>query len=193
MAAEGCPMVVSHHPSAEMRSDYRIGNLAPGAALTVAAHLALCRECALVVGDRPRATGLAHRPMQAAGGGPRSPAADFSPERLPRVLRDIPLGKWRRVGPGVRASRLQGVSGIAESVHFLRASAGARLRLPRTGLLLVLSGAIATPARQFGLGAFLELADLPSRKARADPVAGCLCLIVGEGDLYRGLLGRLTH
>jgi putative transcriptional regulator len=186
-------MVVSLHPSAEMRSDYRIGNLAPGAALTVAAHLALCRECALVLGDGPRETGLAHRPMQAVGDRRRSPAADLPPERLPRVLRDIPLGKWRWVGPGVRVNRLQGVSGIAESVHLLRASAGARLHLPQTHVLLVLSGAIATSARRFGPGAFLELADLPSRKVRADAASGCLCLVVGDDDLYRGLLGRLAH
>jgi anti-sigma factor ChrR (cupin superfamily) len=186
-------MVLSHHPSAEMRSDYRIGNLAPGAALTVAAHLALCRECALVIGDRPREIGFAHPSLQATGRRRRSPAVDPPPERLPRVLRDIPLGKWRWVGPGVRVNRLQGVSGIAESVHLLRVSAGARFHLPAAHVLLVLSGAIATLTRQFGPGAFLELADLPSRKVRADTVAGCLCLVVGEDDLYRGLLGRLAH
>jgi putative transcriptional regulator len=52
-------------------------------------------------------------------------------------------------------------------------------------LLLVASGAVRVGLSRYVGGDFLDLSDAPASHATADARTGCLCLVVGDDDLYR--------
>ncbi|EJL33357.1 anti-sigma factor [Caulobacter sp. AP07] len=178
------------HPSAALLSDYDRGGLAPGAALAVVAHLDLCRQCRLALGrmENRRWTKATSRNVPDGGladarGRHEAPSAGGP---LPRALRRIAVGRWRPAGRGVASAPLQGVSGLGESVHLLKAAPGTPFALPDAAeLLLVATGAVQVGLTRYGGGDFLDLAATRVRHAAADARTGCLCLVVGGDELYR--------
>ena len=170
-------MSLSHHPSARLRAEYRIGDVAPGTALAVAAHAAGCESCALSVREppappatlwRPDADGL--RPLKA---------------RLPPLLRDIPRTRWRNVSRGVSVCCLRGVSGLGEAVCLLRAAPGANIVLPsHVDLILGLSGRASAPCGVLDPGDLIEIHGRVD--GMADPSNGLLALVIGDDGLPRG-------
>jgi putative transcriptional regulator len=107
---------------------------------------------------------------------------------LPATFERMAKGRWRRVALGIRRAPLRGVSGLGESVHLLDAASDAPLRLPAaTRLLLVLRGAVRTAASAYLPGDFIETAGARLKEARAHAASGCLCLVVGDDDLYERL------
>jgi anti-sigma factor ChrR (cupin superfamily) len=184
-ARKGSPMGVWQHPSAELRSNYAIGNLAPGAALAVAAHLELCESCRSASGRTERVQRLrrtaGRASAQEAAAEPKALAAE-----LPPSLEKLPVGRWRRIRSGVRAAPLKGAAGLGESVHLLKIAPTARAPLPTAAeFVLVLDGVLHQDAMTYKVGDFLELGALRGGKPQAGARIGCLCLVVGDETLYR--------
>ena len=81
------------------------------------------------------------------------------------------------------------MSGLGESVHLLKAAPDAPLMLPAaTHLLVVLQGAIRTAATIYSPGDLIETAGIRLREARAHSASSCVCLVVGDDDVYEELL-----
>ena len=182
--------MVFEHPSAALLSGYDRGGLAPGAALAVVAHLDLCRQCRLTLrwmaGRRSTAAPSPNVPDGGLAAALGRHAAPSAAGPLPRALRRIAVGRWHGAGRGVMSAPLRGVSGLGESVHLLRVAPGASFALPDAAeLLLVATGAVRVGLSRYAGGDFLDLADARASHATADARTGCLCLVVGDDDLYR--------
>ena len=191
-------MAISQHLSAELLSSYLLGVTAPGVALAVEAHMALCEQCRCEAGLEQQPSSGPEAPY----GKPRGQASildDLPVTRLgSAALGPVATGPWRRVARGVRRSRLQGASGLGESVHLLSAEPGAPLRLPAAAqLLVVLQGAVGTADSVHPRGDFIDTAGVRLKEASGHDGVGCLCLIVGDDDLYEppaiDLLGRFRR
>lgn len=179
--AQGKVMGPSFHPSARLCSEYRIGDIAPGAALAVATHLSACAACATLAEEPEGAADRAWTPAPAAGSSLEAV--------LPPLLRDISRSPWRNLSHGVSVSALAGVSGLGEAVYLLRARPGAEVPLSdHADILLMIDGAADLDAQRLGPGDFVALAA--PAEALADAELGALALVVGDDDLYRGLFGR---
>jgi hypothetical protein len=174
---------LSHHPSARLCAEYRIGDVSPGAALAVAAHATGCGSCALLVNDPPAPPHLLWR-LDGDEGKPLNAA-------LPPLLRDIPRTRWRNVSIEVSVCSLRGVNGLGEAVCLLRAAPGANIVLPsNTELILALRGGASGGC--FGVLSPGDLFEIPSpARGVADPTNGFLALIIGDDGLYRGHLHEL--
>lgn len=171
------------HPSAQLSADYRVGDITPGAALAIAVHLAACLSCCLAVQEQAR-----RRDEQWTRA--IEPGAIAADAALPPMLQGTPRGQWRRVGRGVAAAQLQGVSGLAQSAQLVRAAPGAKLALPEDlDILVGLGGSIDGDWGELSVGGLIEPAV--SAVARADPKAGFLGLAIGSDTLYRGFFSRL--
>jgi anti-sigma factor ChrR (cupin superfamily) len=178
---------ISRHLSPELLSSYRLGVIAPGAALAVEAHIGLCEQCR-------REAGLTEHPGPNAGsvappgvaldcvGAVDDPsAAGVGAPALGRAA----TGPLRRVGRGVRHSQLGGVSGLGESVHLLTAEPGAPLNLPSAAhLLVVLGGAVQAGASIHSRGDFIDTASVRLKEASVHGASDCLCLVVGDDSLF---------
>lgn len=182
--------MVFEHLSAALLSDYDRGGLAPGAALAVVAHLDLCRQCRLTLGGMSgrRSTAVTSPNVPdgglAAARGRREAPSAAGP--LPRALRRIAVGPWRGADREVLSAPLRGVSGLGESAHLLRVAPGASFALPDAAdLLLVARGAVRVGLGRYASGDFLDVSDARASRATADARTGCLCLLVGDDELYR--------
>lgn len=180
-------MEISEHLSAELLSSYLLGTIAPGAALAVEAHIGLCEQCRYEAGltEHPGASPGAAPELDKVHGGVGAPD-DLSGGGVgPAALGRVTTGGWRRIARGVRSSRLGGVSGLGESVHLLAAEVGAPLSLPAAAhFLVVLEGAVRAGDRVHSQGDFIDTAGVRLKEASADGPSACLCLVVGDDDLY---------
>jgi anti-sigma factor ChrR (cupin superfamily) len=181
-------METSTHLPTELLSSYRLGTIAPGAALAVEAHMRLCEHCRAEAGltehpgPSPASVALVEETQGYVGALDDAPGAGLGLAALGRVT----TGAWRRVARGVRRSQLGGVSGLGESVHLLTVEPGARLNLPAAAdLLVVLRGAVRTGASVHSRGDFIDTAGARLKEASAHGASDCLCLVVGDDDLYR--------
>jgi anti-sigma factor ChrR (cupin superfamily) len=175
-------MGIAHHPTARLSAEYRAGDIAPGAALAVTAHISACPRCAALLQEPPMAPGAAWTPSSI----PPSPVS----AALPPLLRGAARGRWRRVSPGVSVAELRAVSGLGEAAYLLRATAPTQIVLPpEADILLVLAGGAQAPSGSLSPGDLVET----SGAIQIDVVAtgGLLALLVGDDGLYRGFLGRL--
>jgi anti-sigma factor ChrR (cupin superfamily) len=184
---DGSSMRISKHLSAELLSSYRLGAIAPGAALAVEAHIGLCEQCRCEAGltehpgPNPGPVAPPDEAQDHVGALDDPSAAGLSPPALGRVA----TGPWRRVAQGVRHSRLGGVSGLGESVHLLTAEPGAPLNLPHAAhLVVVLGGAVRAGASVHSRGDFIDTAGVRLREASVHGPSDCLCLVVGDDDLF---------
>jgi anti-sigma factor ChrR (cupin superfamily) len=176
-------MCLSHHPSARLRAEYRIGDVSPGTALAVAAHATACESCALLVREPPAPPEKLWRP-DAEG---RKPLK----ARLPPLLRNIPRTRWRNLSRDVSVCSLCGVSGLGEAVCLLRAAPGANIVLPsHVDLILGLTG---RASGCFGVLDAVDLIEIANQAhGMADPSKGLLALVIGDDELYRGFPRRLA-
>jgi anti-sigma factor ChrR (cupin superfamily) len=173
-------MGITQHPSAELRSSYAIGDIAPGMGLAIAAHMDFCRKCALAVSPAQRWRRAKHPGAAAAHGGATER------DSLPMALKDIALGRWLGGGRGVSTARLRNAAGLGEAVHLLKARATAYLpRAPAAEVVLLLQGIVHAGGAAYKTGDFLHLASLPETRLRTGEETGCVCLIVSDQTLYR--------
>jgi putative transcriptional regulator len=212
--------MTQHHVSEEYLLAYAAGDLDEGTSLFVATHLALCPTCrravsvaedmggALVEDIAPvtmeydafdHVMARLERPVQdALKPSPREYSGrPVLPEPLrSRVGGDVDGVSWRRVGPGVRQLRFDGLEGES-SLRLLRIAGGTAV--PEHGhrgdeMTLVLAGSFKDGVERFARGD-VECAD-PSIVHR--PVAeegdDCICLAVTSAPLkFFDLFGRLAQ
>lgn len=182
-------MAISEHLSDELKSTYLRGATSPGEALAIAAHLSLCEQCQDDVrlrrpedkelGGDPQCDNAHHRLLTLAdesGGSAQGPKTDC-----------LSGGAWRRVAKGNRNRPLFGASGLGEAVFLLKTETGASTLLPASAqLVVVLRGALRTPEAAFTQGDIIEAAGVRMKHARAEDGMECLCLVVGDDDMYAG-------
>jgi hypothetical protein len=175
-----CP---SHHPSARLRDEYKIGDVAPGMALAVATHATACTSCAQLFGEPCAPVETLWRPEAEGARGLNA--------RLPPLLRDIPRTRWRSISPDVWLCSLRGVSGLGEAVCLLRAAPGASIVLPgHVDLILGLGGGASSACGVLYPADLIEIAD--PIEGVADPSKGLLALVTGDDELPRGLSSALA-
>ena len=196
------------HPVEALIADYAAGNLPEGYALVVATHLTMCDDCrvsAMAVEALGGAVLDALEPVEMAGGASdvrnRRPTAP-EPERRRAPGWPMPLAEylpedgphWRRIGAGVRQSRLS-VGGEA-SARLLEIPAGAEM--PHHGhngpeLTLVLKGAFRDGDEIFRAGD-MEVAGPDDRHTPiALPGEPCVCLAATDAPLRLSGLARLVQ
>ncbi len=185
-------MGISEHLSATLASSYFDGSSSPGSALAIEAHLALCEQCRAEPRLRVHAapagrpgTGLLDRILALGAAGAASGGPDF-----PTSMAD---GRWRRLVRGVKTLPLRGTSGLGEAVRLVAVDRGASLAFPATGqLAVVLRGVARTSEGDFQRGDIIERPRVRLSRAVADDASGCIYLVVGDADMYRGsFLGLL--
>jgi anti-sigma factor ChrR (cupin superfamily) len=188
-------MAISEHLSATLVSSYLQGRASPGAALAAEAHLALCEQCAA----DPRLRAHTAPPAGATGSqaqllvGLLALNDGYGINKRPALPRNATARSWRQVVSGVHVAALRGVSGLGEAVHLLVGEAGARLVLPACArLLVVLRGVVRTAGGAYARGDIVDAAGVALAEATTDGECGCLCLVVGDADMYpNSLLDRI--
>ncbi len=204
-------MKIAHHPSDEVLTDYAAGRLGRGPALVVFAHLAACPACCAEAERREAVGGALLGSLPAAdlepgalegvlarldGESPR-PSPDRGGVKLSGVLKDVPLGPRRWLGPGLwmrRISRDRRTSGVT---YLLRSGPGRRLpRHSHTGseLVCVIEGGFTDETGHYGPGDFAQSGAELLHAPATDPGEACLCLISAEGPMrMRDVIGRLVQ
>ena len=181
-------MGVGQHPSKELRSAYRIGDIAPGLGLALAAHLDFCRQCR--VGLVPTGWPVLTSSLQVAANPEPSAISRSNHELLPPALRDHEVGRWGRIARGIRTAPVLNVSGLGESVHLVKVASAAALNVPSAAdFLLVLRGSFGSDGASFAPGDFLDLSPLRAKTLTCLAEPGGLLLMIGDDQLYAPFLG----
>lgn len=207
-------MSITHHPSDDILGRYATGRLGGAQRLVIDVHAASCPRCrgtlevfgclggeALEVTtpvdmtanafDRVMAGALASTHAEPAN----SAAVDLEDGPLPRALRNFPIGKRRRIAPGV-SLRPIALPFPSESRLFLLRSAPGTKMLEHTHsgteFTCVLSGSFAHEKGQYGPGDF----DFGDSEVDHKPIVTadgvCVCLVAMTGELKpNGWFGRL--
>lgn len=210
----------TYHPAPALLTDFATGALDPARALVVATHRTLCPACAAEAREIEETGAAVLEAMPAAALPPgllaatlrriAEPAAarpgppDSAPAReiraLPEPLRGVALqalagGRFRFLGPGLRALDLDGEVAGAEAGH---------LRLYRIApgygppmhthdgeeLTLVVQGAFRDDTGRFGPGDLARRSGREVHRPVAEPGAICFALAVTEAPLvFTGALG----
>jgi putative transcriptional regulator len=213
-------MVIRHHPDDELLLGHAGGGLETGTRLVVASHLELCGHCrdrarffhaiggALLEAAEPAdmaADALARTferiERHAAAVPPSKVVRANAPPPLPegaqwpRALAHCAATPWRRVGPGMRMSRVRVPEDAKANVFLLRIGAGKYLpRHTHRGLELtqVLYGRFHDGRALFGPGDF----DAGDPGIHHHPVvqdgSECICLASLDGRLrFEGVVARI--
>lgn len=158
--------------------------MAPGAALAMTIHFETCTVCNVPVeprGGRTRGEWLT------LGEAP----ADDRPSISPGAGS---VGPWRRIGPGLRAADVRGVSGLGEATFLLRLARGAHLpdqRRAGLGQLVILEGGLVAGTERLAPGDFIDFEEQVPTRLQADGRNGCLCLVTTDGTWPNFGLDRL--
>lgn len=203
-----------HHPGAETLAAYAAGQLPPGAALVIAAHLGFCRECrALARGfealggalleAEPMAdvpSDLFDRTMARLEGPAPAAVAVALPGQvgidLPPALQGVGVGPWRWSGPGLRIAKLDVPVVAGSRVMLMRIAAGQAM--PRHGhsgseLTLVLAGAYTDATGRFGPGDLSDEDEDSDHQPVVEAGADCFCLVAVSGKLKLTGIARLVQ
>ncbi len=199
--------MIRHHPDDSLLMALAAGSIARGPAVVVRAHVERCPRCLVKFREFEAVGGMLFEQLEPAALPPQalkrtlerinSHLAEEVVLSMPgRMLADLPAGvswprslststvrPWRRLGPGVRWSRVI-LSGQPANLHLLRVAAGKRL--PVHGhqggeLSLVLYGAFADSGDHFDAGDFIEADDADHHQPVVTMGGECICLISVEG------------
>ena len=218
-------MTILHHPGDALLLALAAGNLARGTAVVTAAHAQGCPRCLARLRDLEAVGGvlldeiepaalaaeallrtLARidalgapsplRPPTAAAGGPRRLRASLpAGVAWPRSLGGSTASGWRRLGPGVRWSRVTLAGAADANVYLLRVAAGKALPVHghRGGELThVLHGAFHAGGEHFAAGDFAAADDGVHHQPVATADGECICLTSVEGRIaFDGPIGRV--
>lgn len=207
-------MSIRHLPSEERLAAYASGALSPPEAVVVAAHLAMnpptdawVRRLQTVGGalldeiePEPLAQdALAHAlaRVEVDAGAAEAPAPLNDMPQLPEPLRRYGLGKWRWLGPGVRARDVHAPRDGACRVILLEIQPGRSAPVHThegVELTCVLSGAYAIGDTVFGPGDFEEADQETLHQPRVVSPEPCLCVAALDGQIQLdGWLGKLLQ
>jgi putative transcriptional regulator len=195
--------LIRHHPSEATLVAYAAGSLPEALAVVAAVHIGRCVACrrSLTVLEAaggalldalppvPLADDALARLLSRVDGPTPAPLPILNPG-LPAPLDRVALGRWWRIGRGIRWRALR-ASGAAWG-GLIQVQPGRAL--PRHGhagleLTCVLSGSFADGAGRYEAGDLAESEgdhDEPPLATGAQP---CLCIVALEGVRLRGLLG----
>lgn len=213
--------MIHHHPDDALLMSLAAGAVARGPAVVIAAHTESCPRCRTRLHEFEAVGGVLLDELDPSPLSPealprtlarlsavsaleaRPPAATpaiSSQASWPEGLvwpRNLALGKavrWRRLGPGVRWSRVILAEGKA-NLHLLRVAA--RKALPVHGhqggeLSQVLYGAFRDGGVRFGAGDFIEADDEDRHRPVVTEEGECICLISLDGHVaFDGPLARM--
>ncbi len=205
--------MIRHHPDDSLLMALAAGSIPRGPSVVVAAHVERCGECLRKFREFEAVGGLLLDQIEPVALSPEALARALkrinaeqarapvisSPVAVPsRLLADLPAGvswprsligstikPWRRLGPGVRWSRVV-LSDRSANVHLLRVAAGKRL--PVHGhhggeLSQVLHGAYSDCDERIGIGDFVQADDADHHQPVVTAESECLCLISVEGHV----------
>ena len=216
--------MILHHPNDALLLALAAGSLAPGPAVVIAAHAEGCPRCLARLRDLEAVGGALLEALEPAVLAPgalsrtlaridalgapapvRPSAAAGAPSRLraslpagvawPRSLGGSTATRWRRLGPGVRWSRVTLAGAADANVYLLRVAAGKALPVHghRGGELThVLHGVFHDGSERFAAGDF----DAADQGVHHQPVAAadgeCICLTSVEGRVaFDGPIARM--
>ncbi len=215
--------MIRHHPDDALLMSLAAGSLARGPAVVTAAHAECCPRCLarlreleaiggtllkqlepVVLAPEALARTLARIDAPDAPASAPSPAAAVAQGRLraslpagvawPRSLRGATTTGWRRLGPGVRWSRVT-LADNAANVYLLRVAAGKSLppHSHRGGeLTQVLHGAFHHGSERFDVGDFDEADHSVHHQPVVAAAGECICLISVEGRVaFDGPIARV--
>jgi putative transcriptional regulator len=213
-------MAIQHHPDDELLLGFSGGGLETGTRLVVASHLELCGHCrerarffdaiggALLEASEPAATAadalaltferidrqkVAMPLAKVVKANAPPPLPDGA--RWPRALAHCAATPWRRIGPGMRMSRVRVPEDAKANVFLLRIGAGKYLpQHTHRGLELtqVLFGRFHDGRALFGPGDF----DAGDPRIHHQPVvqdgSECICLASLDGRLqFESVVARI--
>ncbi len=201
-----------HTVSDERLLAYAAGALSAPEAVVVAAHLsfrprtaAFARRLQAVgghmlreiqpepMGEHALAQVLARTEIDAGLTEPPLPLNDMS--QLPELLRRLPLGPWRWMGPGVRVRDVHGPRDGDCRVILLEIKPGCTTPRHTHGgveLTCVLTGAYATETDRFDVGDLEEADHQTLHQPRVVSDEPCLCVAALDGQIQLdGWLGKL--
>ncbi|MEZ5842290.1 MAG: ChrR family anti-sigma-E factor [Hyphomicrobiaceae bacterium] len=216
-------MAITHHPDPATLLSFAGGGLKEALSAVVAAHVAICPQCAREMRTMMRIGGAALEHLRGEPvepiDGPRlwsalpgaaargretvNPAADHD------VVGDVPgpirplVGArldeiaWRRLGYGIWHYPLPVRGESGGDLRLLRISAG--LAMPEHGhggseLTLVLRGAYSDETGTYRAGDLADLDEDVEHRPITDVENGCICLIASEKRArFKTLFGRLVQ
>lgn len=211
----------NRHPDDELLLAWVAGSLEPAPALVVEAHVEHCARCRSTVSTLEAAGGVlldqiepidlevgafsrtlaridatpqAARPVASRG---RAEAA--RPDlpgglRWPRSLRGCRIGPWRRIGPGMRWSRVLVPGHPGANAFLLRMAAGKTLAAHTHGgreLTLVMHGAFDDGRAVWRAGDFDATDEGIHHRPVVTAEGECICLVSVEGRVrFDGWIAR---
>jgi len=206
------------HPSDTTLMQHAAGQLGRAHRTVVAAHAETCPACRRRIAAFEAVGGalLEDLPLTPMAGGfdrllerldtdepaaparpVHSPAGPAGEIRLPRALDDMPVGRWRWMGPGMRYARVGTPDDTGSQLVFL--SIGPGRAMPEHGhagreFTLVLAGAFADERGRFAAGDFAEEDEETEHTPVTEPGQVCICLASIDGRMrHRGLVARLVQ
>lgn len=215
--------MIRHHPDDALLMSLAAGAVARGPAVVIAAHTELCPRCSTRLREFETVGGLLLEQLEPESIAndvltstlaridklkereeTPKPAMSVEPNLLqaslpagmtwPHSLHGSKINSWRRLGPGVRWTRVTLANGTG-NVHLLRVSA--QKALPVHGhrggeLSQVLYGAFHDHGERFGVGDFIEADDKDRHRPVVEADDECVCLISMEGHVaFDGPLARM--
>lgn len=213
---------IRHHPKEMTLAAYAAGQLDEARGVVIAAHLKLCRECRLAVGDFEVLGGAcietvepiamsdsaldsfwlrAGKQETARSAASVYAANDFSLDAahpLARYLKDgIDAIEWRQVAPGLSQHVIPADGYRPGVLRLLKISPGVRIPKHTHGdeeLTLILRGSYTDEVGDFRHG---DLADLDEDVLHSPLATGeepCICLIATSAPLrFRTIVGRIVQ
>lgn len=213
---------IRHHPKELTLAAYAAGQLDEARRVVIAAHLKLCADCRLAVGDFEVIGGACLETVapvtmsdsaldsfwlragkQEAARAPASIVAanDFSLDAahpLARFLKDgIDAIDWRQIAPGLSQHVIPADGYRPGVLRLLKISPGVRIPKHTHGdeeLTLILRGSYTDEVGDFRHG---DLADLDEDVLHAPMATGdeaCICLIATSAPLrFRSIVGRIVQ
>ncbi len=206
-------MSITHHPSEATLFAHAAGGLPGALEAVVATHLCFCAACraAVRVADgaggallealapAPLAEGALDAVLARLDQAPPAPALAPAPPAgvpWPRPLARLAHGRWRWLGPGMRAMRLGPPAARGGSLAMLRIAPGRAMPVHGHGgleLVCVLAGSFADESGTYRPGDVSE----HDEEDRHQPVAGreadCICLSGTDAALRLSGLARLLQ
>jgi putative transcriptional regulator len=198
--------MIRHHPSDATLVAWAAGTLPDPHARVVAAHTALCSDCARTLGESEALGGalLETLPPEALASDALArtlarldrPSRRVEPASVPVTLAGLARGRWRWSGPGIAMMPLIRRDRSDSRLDLIRVAPGTALLEHGHGgfeTTCVLQGAFDDGVGQFHTGDFAEVETGFDHCPRALPGDDCICLIATTGHLRaHGWLGRLV-
>ncbi|WP_244421711.1 ChrR family anti-sigma-E factor [Azorhizobium caulinodans] len=208
---------VLHHPSDETLLAYAAGRLEVGPAVVTQSHLAFCSHCrerlrvfaaaggALLDALPPtEMSDAALIETQARADAPAPPPPRSRPARrqpadvdLPSVLGAYDFGRWRWLGPGVKARHILLPGHRFTGARLLRIAPGSKI--PEHGhtgteFTQVIHGSFSDGHQDYRPGDFCEADSALDHEPVAGPEGDCICVAAIEGSMrFSGVIGRLMQ